>query len=220
MALALEGLGDDVAGVDTGPVASWAVQGRVIGAYQWIERRLFEVLGGWVTTEALPEARLVFDVYSQQHAWHAELWSDRLPVRDGLDPATLTVAPRAEVDRLFAHLAGGTGGRAPAGGGTLLRLVGLARVVLPRLITGYRLHLRRVSPVADAPVARSLRLVVRDELEAWQTVEALVQSLVSRPHDVAVVTAHQQALEETLAEAGPGLVPWPRATSDDGPAPR
>jgi hypothetical protein len=181
----------------------------VVGAYQWIERRLFEVLGGWVTTEAVAEARLLYDVYSQQHAWHAELWADRLPVLDGLDPATFTVAPSVEVDRLLVLLSGGAPGEAPAAGGTLLRLVGLARVVLPRLIAGYGIHLRHAAPVADAPVVRSLRLVMRDEIEAWQAMETLVQTLVDRPHDIAVVTAHQQALEEVLAGIGPGLVPWP-----------
>jgi len=184
-------------------------QARVVGAYQWIERRLFEVLGGWVATEAVAEARLAFDVYSRQHAWHAELWAERLPVLDGLDPATLTLPPSVEVDRLLALLAGAAPGQASVAGGTLLRLVGLARVVLPRLIAGYGLHLRRAALVADGPVVRSLRLVVHDEIEAWQETETLVQTLVDRPHDIAVVTAHQQAMEEVLAGIGPGLVPWP-----------
>ena len=184
-------------------------QCRVVGAYQWIERRLFEVLGGWVVSEPIAEARLVFDLYSQQHAWHADLWADRLPVLDGLDPATLTVPPGVELDRLLVQLAGGLPGE-EAAGGTLLRLVGLARVVLPRLIAGYGLHLHRAAPVADGPVVRSLRLVMRDEIEAWQATETLVQTLVHRPHDIQVVTAHQQALEEILAGTGPGLVPWPR----------
>jgi hypothetical protein len=155
------------------------------------------------------EAQLVFDIYSQQHAWHAELWAERLPVLESLDPATLTRPPSVEVDKLLGMLAGGAPGQAPAAGGTLLRLVALARVVLPRLIAGYGLHLRRAAPVADGPVVRSLRLVMRDEIEAWQATETLVQTLVDRPHDIAVVTAHQQILEEVLAGIGPGLVPWP-----------
>ncbi len=120
------------------------------------------------------------------------------------------------MDRLLALLAGGAPGRAPpAAGGTLLRLVGLARVVLPRLVAGYGLHLRRAAPVADGPVVRSLRLVMRDEIEAWQATETLVESLVSRPHDIAVVTAHQQTLEEVLAGTGPGFVPWPRSAAGE-----
>jgi hypothetical protein len=215
MALVVEGLGGEGVGVEGGALAGAGAlalehQARVIGSYLWIERRLFEVLGGWVASEPVAEARLVFDVYSQQHGWHAELWAERLPVLDSLDPATFTLPPSAEVDRLLSLLAGDSSGQAPAAGGTLLRLVGLARVVLPRLIAGYGLHLRRAAPVADGPVVRSLRLVVRDEIEAWQATETLVQTLVDRPHDIAVVTAFQQSLEEVLAGIGPGLVPWPR----------
>jgi hypothetical protein len=210
MALAVEGLSADSPATMGAGALPLDAQAKVVGAYQWMERRLFEILGGWVVSEPVPEARLMFDVYSQQHGWHAELWAERLPVLDRLDPATVTLPPTAEVDRLLVLLAGGAPGQ-EAAGGTLLRLVGLARVVLPRLIAGYGLHLHRAAPVADGPVVRSLRLVVRDEIEAWQAIETLVQTLVHRPHDIAVVTAHQQALEEVLAGTGPGLVPWPGA---------
>ena len=37
-------------------------QARVIGGYQWIERRLFGVLGGWVPSEPVAEARVAFDL--------------------------------------------------------------------------------------------------------------------------------------------------------------
>jgi hypothetical protein len=90
-----------------------------------------------------------------------------------------------------------------------LRLVGLARVVFPRISCGYALHLRRAVAVSDSAVVRSLRLALRDETDAWQTTELMVQSLIRRPHDVEVVTAHQQRLESLVAGSGPGLVPWP-----------
>jgi len=195
-----------------------------VGSYRWLERRLFEVLGSWVASEPVPEAQVLFDVYSQQHAWHAELFADRLPALDSLDPVTLVLPPSAEVDRMLAVLAGAVpAGDRPASagsligpgedstfrsGGTLPRLVGVGRVVLPRLITGYNLHLRRVSPVVDAPTTRCLRLVLRDEMEEWQALEALTQALLRRPHDVAVVTGHQQRLEEMIAGSGAGLVSW------------
>lgn len=226
--LALGPGGLDGAAASGGSTLSLEVQARLVGSYQWVERRLFEVLGSWVASESVPEAQLLFDVYSQQHAWHAELFADRLPALDTVDPAALVLPPSAEVDRMLGVLAGvvpvgeapgaggsligtGTGGDAPSGG-TLPRLVGIGRVVLARLVTGYTLHLRRVSPVADAPLARCLTLVLRDETEQWQALEALTQALLRRPHDVAVVTGHQQRLEEIIAGSGAGLVPWP-----DGP---
>ena len=33
------------------------------------------LLGGWVANETEPEARLLFDVQSRHHAWHAQLWA-------------------------------------------------------------------------------------------------------------------------------------------------
>jgi hypothetical protein len=177
---------------------------------------------------------VLFDVYSQQHAWHAELFAERLPALDSVDPDTLVVPPTAELDRLLNVLAGvvpddehtavhgallGRDGVGMAAGGTLPRLVGVGRVVLPRLVTGYTLHLRRVSTVAEAPTARCLRLVLRDETEQWQALEALTQALLRRPHDVAVVTGHQQRLEAMIAGAGAGLVPWPREPDPSWPPP-
>ncbi len=61
-------------------------------------------------------------------------------------------------------------------------------------------------------MTRCLRLVLRDETEEWQALEALTQALLRRPHDVAVVTGHQQRLEEMIAGSGAGLVPWPLGT--------
>ncbi|HVA03911.1 MAG TPA: hypothetical protein VMU64_09185 [Acidimicrobiales bacterium] len=198
--------------------------GRLVGSYQWVEHQLFEILGSWVASEPVPEAQMVFDVFSQQHAWHAELFADRLPALDFVDADALMVAPSPEVDRMLAVMAGADpdgdrdadGSAVSRGGtldiparGTLPRLVGIGRVVLARLVTGYTLHLRRVSPVADAPMTRCLRLVLRDEIEEWQALEALTQTLLRRPHDVAVVTGHQQRLEAMIAGTGAGLVPWP-----------
>jgi hypothetical protein len=210
MALAVGGVPLDGPAQAGGGALPLDAQSRILGSYQWLENRLFQVLGGWVATEPIAEAQVLFDVQSRNHAWHADLWAERLPVVDDVDVRTLTLPPSAEVDRLIIMLAGGVPGAAAVTGGTLLRLVGMARVILPRLIAGYGLHLQRCAPVADAPVVRCLRLVLRDEIEAWQTTETLVQTLVHRPHDIAVVTAHQQSLEEVLAGIGPGLVPRPQ----------
>ena len=93
-----------------GPALSLEAQARLVGSYQWVERRLFEVLGSWVASEPVPEAQVLFDVYSQQHAWHAELFADRLPALDSVDPATLVLPPSPEVD---AHARRAGRGRCP-----------------------------------------------------------------------------------------------------------
>lgn len=189
------------------PPLSLVESARMLGAYRWIEFRLFEVLGGWVATESDPDARLFFDAQSKQHAWHSELWAERIPVVDGLvDVDQVSVAPGPGVEHLLGTISGAAGPE--HGGGTLMRLVAMARVISPRLVSGYRSHLMNAREVTDAPVIRALRLVLTDESEAWQTAELMVQGLIRRPHDVEVVTAHQQRLEELVAGTGPGLVEW------------
>jgi hypothetical protein len=163
-----------------------------------------------------------------------------LPVLDGIDPHSLTVAPSNSVERLLAAMAGEPAGDAthdgnshdsdahdagspdgsvkdgavPGSGGTLLRLVGLARVVLPRLVASYTRHQRRAEPIADAAVMRALRLVVDDEVDAWRAAELHLQTLLHRASDVVAITGHQGTLEAHVAEGGPGLVRW----ADPGPA--
>jgi hypothetical protein len=196
--------------VNVSPLALTLVESaRVLGCYRWVELRLFDVVGGWVANETDPEARLLFEIQSRHHAWHAELWGERLPDVEGVVDADLvTVRPDEGTEELLSSLGGVQGGD-EGGGGTLVRLVGLARVVRPRLVCGYGYHLRRALAISDGPVIRALRLALRDEVEDWQAGELLVQSLIRRPHDVAVVTAHQQRLEALVAGSGPGLVPWP-----------
>lgn len=202
------------------------VTAGLVGEYRWIESTLYRLLGEWVTDMPVAAAQVRLDAQSLRHAWHAELWAERLPVVAGSDPDALT-APSAPSAALFAVLAGDAPPGGPAGPawptddelsgppGALPRLAGLYRVVLPRLVTTYERHLRAVGPVTDGPVARALRLVLNDEIEDWRAGERLVERLVTRPHDVAAVYEFLQRLESAAVRAGassglltiPGPVP-------------
>ncbi|HXW39480.1 MAG TPA: hypothetical protein VEJ44_07280 [Acidimicrobiales bacterium] len=174
----------------------------LLGAYCAVERRLFEVTGSMATDASLPpEHQLFLDAMSKQHAWHAELWADRLPVTPAIDAAALVVLPPAVGEVLGAV----SERRQPEG------LVGLFRVVLPRLVVSYSRHASVVSPVADAPTARALRLVVRDEVEELVGGESLVERLLGVPEAVQLAGRVVVDLEARLVGAGsvPGLVPWP-----------
>ncbi len=195
----------------------------LVGEYRWIEGALYRALGEWVTDMPVPAVQVHLDGQSMRHAWHAELWAERLPVLDGADPDALTV-PSAPSAAVFAALAGEpspTGGPGPpwpegADGesgppGVLPRLAGLYRVVLPRLVTTYERHLQVAGEVTDGPVRRALRLVLNDEIEDWRAGERLVQRLVTRPHDVAAVHEFLGRLEAAAVAAGArsGLVDLP-----------
>ena len=195
----------------------------LVGEYRWIESALYRLLGEWVTDMTVAPVQVHLDAQSMGHAWHAELWAERLPVFAGADPDALTV-PSRPTSALFAALSGTSpptdlpGSSWPPAGddqfdhpGALPRLAGLYRVVLPRLVTSYERHLGAVSPVTDGPVTRALRLVINDEVEDWRAGERLVERLVSRPHDVAAVYEFMARLETAVvgAGAGSGLVAFP-----------
>jgi len=77
----------------------------LVGEYRWIETTLYATLGAWVSDLPLAGVQVLLDAQSMRHAWHAELFADRLPVRSGVDPDELT-GPSPATAALFAALDG------------------------------------------------------------------------------------------------------------------
>ena len=73
----------------------------LVGEYRWIETALFALLGTWVADMPIAGVQVHLDSQSMRHAWDAELWADRLPVRHGVDPDALT-RPSTATAALFA----------------------------------------------------------------------------------------------------------------------
>ncbi len=176
---------------------------ELLGAYCFVERRLFELTGAWSVEVDRPGVAVQLDSVSQQHAWHAELWAERLPVLAGVEQASLIRPLGASLGPLLDALA--------ACGSAVERLAGLYRCVLPRLVVSYGRHLRRAVPATDAPTIRALRLVRTDELAAWQVGEAQLEGLIDTAAAAELAAATLGRLEGALAAGGPavGLVPWP-----------
>ena len=134
-----------------------------------VERRLFELLGGWVTSATEPEVKVALRVESFRHAWHADLWTGlRGPnAMAEVAPGAAAESP-AERPELLAVLAELTG--------TAERLEGLYRVTLPALVEDNRR--RRDEAIADlaagGPVARVLGLVLADHEAALASAERLI----------------------------------------------
>jgi hypothetical protein len=166
---------------------------RLVGGYRWVEMRLFETLGGWVTSVPELDVKLHLGTRCYHHAWHAQLWQERLPTLAGADPEQLTAPSGGAVSSLVAALT-----RAE---GTIEKLVGVYRVLVPRKVAAYTAHLERASPVCDAPVMRALRLVLADEMEEWRDGERLIQALLSSPEAVGRAAEHQCRLETLMVGA-------------------
>lgn len=189
------------------------VSAALVGSYRWMEHQLFVLTGGWVQEMGDVEARLHLDLVSGEHGWHAELWEQRLPVLDRFDPERLTRPVGPAMAPLMAGLPPAIAAVAEASGapGEVLALGALYRVVVPRLVATYEHHLSHAVPSTDGPTIRILRMVLRDELESWQSGERLVQRLLARVDQVEAVAEVTRRLETVVVAAGvgTGLVPWP-----------
>lgn len=170
---------------------------RLVGHYQWIEMRLFEVMGGWVQTVDNLEVKHLLATQSQHHAWHAELWHQQLPDLRELAPEQLVVPPNDRLTTFVEALA------EPGGAdGATETLVGIYRVLVPRLVAAYSRHLEAASALTDGPTIRVLELVLRDEMDDWREGEILLQSLLLSSETVRSAAERQARLEILLVAAG------------------
>jgi hypothetical protein len=172
-----------------------------VGAYCWLEHRLFELTGGWATggadrdgpEAAAAEYRVSCAAASRRHGALAGRWAERLPVRAGVDATALVVPPEGPLAPALEEL-----GAADARPGFGL-LVG---TVLPWLGGVYAAHLEGASPVSEAPVMEILvegRRAVAGELRSGQ-------SLWQRFSDGVKPSRHRQQVSER-AFAGSDIFP-------------
>lgn len=168
-----------------------------VGGHAWVELRTFELLGRWATTVDEPAAAALLGRASRHHGWHAQLWHEQLPSLRGLAPEDLVDAP----DAGWADAVEALAVEPPA---TAVEALAVAyRVLVPRLVTRYDDHRAVVSPVMDAAVARTLRIVHADAVADWLAGEALVQRLLVDRAAVERATARAAGIEVSFA----GVVP-------------
>ena len=144
----------------------------LVGHYCWTEHRIFELTGAWATAPLTAEApagdgpaddghvegcpveaelRVWCAAASRRHGVLATCWAERLPVRAGVDPSVLVVAPPGPLTAAFERLGSEVGARTLGAG-----VAGLAGAVLPRLAAAYGTHLDTASAVSEAPVVEVL----------------------------------------------------------------
>jgi hypothetical protein len=170
----------------------------LMGAYCWLEHRLFELTGRWAAepadregTEVIPaEVRVWCAACSRRHGALAGRWAAHLPVRAGVDATALVTAPEGPLEPALEELAANW-----ANGGFCL----LVQSVLPGLDAVYAAHLDRASPVSEAPVMEVLveaRRAAAGEIRGGQS---LLQRL---PGAVQPSRQLLNTFERALAPAG------------------
>lgn len=172
---------------------------RLAGAHCWSERRMFEVLGRWVASTPDPAVKLMFDRHSQNHAWRAAQWWDRLPVLADVDRDALVSAPGAAVAAAMDSV--------EKLDGAVARLAGAYRVVAPRMFAAYTRHRASAGPVSDGSTLRTLGIVGPDLASDWGEGEVALQGLLRDEAAVAEAAEAVRGLEALLAGAGGLLVP-------------
>src|SRR3954469_3932939 len=105
---------------------------RRVGNYKWAAMRLFEVLGGWVATVPELDVKLVLGRHTYHHAWHAALLHKRLPALRHMNQERLNNPPNDDYVPFKEPVREARGAEE-----TIEKLVGVYRVLLPRLIGVY-----------------------------------------------------------------------------------
>jgi hypothetical protein len=173
---------------------------RRVGAYKWIEMRLFEALGGWVATVPELDIKLRLGTHCYHHAWHAELWHKRLPELREMNTDRLTKPANEAVATFMTAVTEPTDASL-----TIEKLVGVYRVLIPHKIAAYTYHLNNTSTITDAPTIRSLEFILQDEMADWRDGEMMIQSLLTTPEDARRAANRQAELEALIIVAG-GIV--------------
>jgi hypothetical protein len=187
--------------------ATWRDIGELaelVGAYCWVERRMFALTGAWASEPAATgngEAELAVwcAAASRRHGLCSERWAERLPVRAGIDASGLVAAPPGPIGEAFDALA--------AEPGRAVRVTVLLGAVLPRLGRVYEAHLEAALPVSEAPDMEVLAQAQREiagEIRGGRTLVAGFPE--GRARGESLRDLFERAFEET------GIFPAVRAS--------
>ena len=179
-------------------VGEWTVEEsveRIVG-YKWCEQQLSAALGGWVATIPELDVKALLGPHCYQHAWHADLWRQRLPElreanEDRAEPANEAFA------RFMEELTSPDDGDL-----TIEKLVGIYRVLIPHLLATYTFHRKVTSDIADAPTVRLLKFMLDDDLEQLVEGEMMIQDLARTPELRQRAGKWQTHLDMLLGESG------------------
>jgi hypothetical protein len=133
----------------------------LVGAYCWVENRIFQLCGAWATAPGPageqgldPPLRVWCAAVSRRHGERAVRWAQRLPLRAGVSRSALVGPPPGPLAGALEALATAPDAR--------VGVAVLVETVLPRLQDVYAAHLRSAGPVSEGPVVEVLTGAHRD----------------------------------------------------------
>ena len=179
-------------------LGEWSVEESVerIVNYRWAEQHLSAALGGWVATIPELDVKAMLGPHCYQHAWHADLWRQRLPeLREANEN-------RAEpANDAFAEFMTELTSPEDADA-TIEKLVGIYRVLVPHLLATYSFHQRVTSDIVDAPTVRILKFMIDDDVEQLICGEMMIQDLARTAKLRTRAGTWQTHLDVLLAKSG------------------
>jgi hypothetical protein len=130
---------------------------RLAGSYKWCELQIAAALGTW--SDVIPEssASALCGSHAHVHAWHAELWNDRIPTLWDADNTQLMQPPRTDAETAIQRL-----GNQEMLATTAQKLDAMYCDVLPILRDMYTTHVKSIESRVDPPTARILELCITD----------------------------------------------------------
>jgi hypothetical protein len=127
----------------------------LVGAYCWVENRVFQLCGVWATEPGRageprldPPLRVWCAAVSRRHGEVAVRWAERLPFRAGVDRSALAGPPAGPLAGSLEAMAQAQDAR--------VGVAALVETVLPRLQGVYAAHLQSATPVSEGPVLEVL----------------------------------------------------------------
>ncbi|MEI2639310.1 MAG: hypothetical protein V9F03_09980 [Microthrixaceae bacterium] len=163
---------------------------EVLGGFAWTERCLFQFVGSWSASCSSPEMAIVLADHARRHAWHSQLWFDRLPELSVVDAESLVASPSEGVTQVFRTM--------DESGDDLTRLVGVYRVMCPHLLSTYDAEIARFGDVAAPSVRRWATFIRGDLIEQWLWGESRIRSLAVDEATVDLAIEGQRSFERHL----------------------
>jgi hypothetical protein len=179
-------------------VGEWTVEESVerIVNYKWAEERLSAALGGWVATIPELDVKAMLGPHCYQHAWHADLWRQRLP--ELKEPNEHRSEPANDAFARFMDEVTSP----DAADATIEKLVGVYRVLVPHLLAVYTFHRHVTSDIVDAPTVRLLEFMLDDDHRQLVEGEMMIQDLAADPALRERAGKWQTHLDVLLATSG------------------